>query len=66
MSQLQKVEEIKTLNPHAEIAWDGGVNLDNVAALAQSGIDVINVGSAIQKAIQPQAAFSQLQQLANA
>lgn len=63
LSQLQKVAAIRKINPTVEIGWDGGVNTTNVAEIAAAGVDVINVGGAIQKAPDAAAAFSQLSSL---
>jgi ribulose-phosphate 3-epimerase len=61
---LNKVATVKAINPEAEIGWDGGANEDNIEALARGGVDVINVGGAIQHADDPRAVFEKLQQLA--
>ena len=61
MLQTEKVDLIKAINPNAEIGWDGGASLKNVRALAHSGIDVINVGSAIAGAPNPQEMYQELQ-----
>jgi ribulose-phosphate 3-epimerase len=45
-----KIKNLKALLPHAIIEVDGGVNLTNVKQLAQSGADLICVGSALVKA----------------
>jgi len=45
-----KIKDLKALLPHAIIEVDGGVNLTNVKQLAQSGADLICVGSALVKA----------------
>lgn len=45
--QIEKVKLIRAINPDAEIGWDGGIDLQNVRAVAHAGIDVINVGSFI-------------------
>ena len=63
MTQLDKVAEIKRLNSTVEIGWDGGANASNVARLASGGIDVINVGSAIQRADDPIASYQYLNSL---
>lgn len=60
LSLLEKVEQIRTLRPDIEIGWDGGANEENAVRLAMGGIDVINVGGAIQKADEPQAAYDRL------
>lgn len=60
MLQTEKVPLIKALNPSVEIGWDGGANLSNVRALAHSGIDVINVGSALSQSPDPAAMYQSL------
>ena len=62
LMQLEKIRLIKAINPKVEIGWDGGVMVDNAYCLVLGGVDVLNVGSAIQKAGDPPAVFSQLQQ----
>lgn len=60
LTQLNKAADIKKLNPNAAIEWDGGANADNVKQLADAGIDVINVGSAISKAPIAKDAYNKL------
>lgn len=61
---LDKVEKIKQVNPQIEeIAWDGGVNADNVRQLIGGGIEVVNVGGFIHFAKNPEAAFLKLRTL---
>lgn len=60
LAMLGKVTGIKAINPAIEIGWDGGANESNVASLAEGGIDVINVGGAIQRATNPQRAYDTL------
>jgi len=60
LSQLEKVAQIKTINATAEIAWDGGANAENVAEIANSGVNAINVGSAISRAESPVEIYEQL------
>ena len=62
LMQLEKIRLVKALNPNAEIGWDGGVIVDNAYSLTQGGVDVLNVGGAIQKASDPRAVFMKLQQ----
>lgn len=57
---LDKVAPIRVLNPYIEIGWDGGANERNVGELSHGGIDVINVGGAIQKADDPEDAYATL------
>lgn len=60
LSQLAKTARIREINPNAEIAWDGGANIENVAEIATAGIDVINVGSAIMKNPEPEKIYKEL------
>lgn len=60
LNVLDKVDDVKALAPDVEIGWDGGANMDNVVQLAHGGIDVINVGSAIQRADDPAFAYEEL------
>lgn len=65
LMQLEKIRLIKAINPNVEIGWDGGVMIENAYSLVQGGVDVLNVGAAIQKAGDPQAAFDKLRQEIN-
>lgn len=60
LALLEKVEQIRTIRPDIEIGWDGGANEENAVRLVMGGIDVINVGGAIQRADDPQAAYDTL------
>lgn len=60
LMQLEKVRLIKEIRPTVEIGWDGGVNIENAFSLAQGGVDVLNVGGAIAKAEDAQAAYAAL------
>ena len=57
LMQLEKVRLIKNINAGVEIGWDGGVAVENAFSLAQGGVDVMYVGSAIQKADDPHTAY---------
>jgi len=63
LALLSKVEEIRALHPDIEIGWDGGANMETVETLARGGVDVINVGGAIQRATNPQDVFESLNRL---
>jgi len=54
----QKAAEAKAHNRHIEVGWDGGANESNCLELAEAGIDVINVGGAIQKADNPESTYA--------
>jgi ribulose-phosphate 3-epimerase len=58
LSLIAKITEAKAIHPSLEIGWDGGINADNCQELASAGVDVLNVGSAIQKAEKPQEAYA--------
>lgn len=64
MSLTQKITEAKRAHRYLEIGWDGGINAGNTSVLTQVGVDVLNVGGAIQKAEDPQKAFIELTDLA--
>lgn len=58
MALVAKAAEAKQYNAHLEIGWDGGANESNCQQLAKNGIDVINVGGAIQKAAHPETTYA--------
>lgn len=60
MKVLEKVPQAREIRPDVEIGWDGGANADNVKQLAEGGVDVINVGGAIQRASNPEEAYARL------
>lgn len=60
---LSKVAELRTHNEHLEIGWDGGINAENAHQLAIAGVDVLNVGGAIQRANDPAAAYATLKSI---
>lgn len=60
MDMLKKVSFVRKHHPEAEIAWDGGINIDNAKALADGGVDVLNTGGFIQKSQTPQEAYDKL------
>ncbi len=57
---LDKVKQLKAMKPQLEIGWDGGVNEQTAKELAAGGVDVLNVGGAIQKAVDPENAYDTL------
>jgi len=57
LDMLDKIAKIKAINPRAEIAWDGGINDQNIVQIREAGVDVFNVGGFIQKASSPQDAY---------
>jgi ribulose-phosphate 3-epimerase len=65
LTQMKKVEYLKSHKPEIEIGWDGGINDQNISQLALVGVDVFNVGSFIQKAVNPQNAYESLARIAD-
>lgn len=63
LSQLHKVRELKIAYPDIEIGWDGGINDQNVVALKDSGIEILNVGGFIKNAENPKRAYETLSAL---
>lgn len=60
LSVVEKATQAKAYNLNIEIGWDGGVNEKNAKALADGGVDVLNVGGSIQKADNPAGAYATL------
>lgn len=60
MMQLEKIRLVRMINQGVEIGWDGGAAVDNVFSLMQGGVDIINVGGAINRADDPQGVYNQM------
>lgn len=60
MMQLEKIRLVRMIHPEVEIGWDGGAKAENAFSLTQGGVDVINVGGAISKSDNPQAAYDNI------
>jgi ribulose-phosphate 3-epimerase len=60
---LNKITEVKAIKSSLAIGWDGGINTDNAAALAEGDVDALNVGGFIQYAQDPLKAYQELQKL---
>lgn len=63
LSLLDKVRQVRTLHPEAEIGWDGGINDENAQTLLDAGVDILNVGDYVQHASNPAAAYGTLKAL---
>lgn len=61
---MDKIAELRSARPDIEIGVDGGIKESNITEVAQSGVDVIYVGSAIFLQPQPGESFRRLQALA--
>lgn len=61
---LDKVVELRSIYPELEIGIDGGIKESNIVTVAEAGVDVIYVGSAIFLQPQPADCFQHLQALA--
>lgn len=59
---LEKVPLIQEIHPGIEIGWDGGINMDNIRTVVHGGVTVLNVGSAIAKAQDPQKVYQAMMQ----
>lgn len=55
---LEKVQLIQDIHQTIEIGWDGGANLENIRTIVHGGVTVINVGSALSKADDPQKVYT--------
>ncbi len=60
LMQLEKVRLIRSIHPEVEVGWDGGANVENAFSLVQGGVDVVNVGAAINKADDPEVVYKTL------
>ncbi len=56
-----RIAELRKLSPNAIIEVDGGVNLENIKQIADAGVDLTVLGSAITKASNMQEAFEKLE-----
>lgn len=54
---LAKVAYVRKYHPDVEIAWDGGITVENAPKIVAGGVDVLNTGGFIQKATDPKAAY---------
>lgn len=63
LSLTTKIEQVKKINPRAEIAWDGGVSKQNIAELSKAGVDVFYAGGAIHSTEDPANALRELQDI---
>jgi len=60
---LEKVHKVREHHPAAEIGWDGGINDQNAYQLIEAGVDVLNVGGFVQKAVDPMSAYAKLKEI---
>ena len=63
---LDKIVKFRGTQPNLEIGIDGGIKENNIAQIAQSGVDIIYVGSAIYLQPQPDESYRRLTALAEA
>ncbi len=62
LTHLEKVKELRRMNHRIEIGWDGGVTDKNIKQLVDGGVEVAVSGGFIQKAPDPNAAYTRLKQ----
>ena len=60
---LAKVDQAREINPDLEIAVDGGVDDVTGAKAVRAGVDVLDCGSYIHKATDPEAVYHRLEAL---
>lgn len=61
---LEKIAQAKAINPNLEVGVDGGINQASCSLAIDAGADVLDVGSAIHDASDPEAAFVGLESIA--
>jgi len=57
---ISKLHKAKELYPDKELAWDGGINDQNIKELLANGANVLNVGGFIQDSADPFASYAKL------
>lgn len=65
LSLTTKISQAKAIHKYLEIGWDGGVNKDNAYNLVNAGVNVLNVGGAIQNEDDPEAAYATIKSSLN-
>ncbi len=61
--QLQKVRELKKINPKIKIIIDGGMTPETIGDAARAGADYFVSGSFISKSDEPKKAYKRLQEI---
>lgn len=59
-AQLDKIPALRAIKLELEIAVDGGVGPDQAVTAVQAGINVLDVGAAVQSVEDPQASYNAL------
>jgi ribulose-phosphate 3-epimerase len=62
---LDKIAEAKTINPDLEVGVDGGINQETARYALNAGADVLDTGSFVHDAIDPEAAYLMLEAIAS-
>lgn len=60
LAALDRVSDVRAINPSVEVGWDGGANQSNVQRISKAGVDVINVGSALRNSEDPKSVYDHL------
>jgi ribulose-phosphate 3-epimerase len=63
---LAKVKQAQAINDQLEIAVDGGINLQTGRQAVDAGVDILDCGSFIHNALDPEAAYRSLQTIVGA
>jgi ribulose-phosphate 3-epimerase len=61
---LEKIGQARSINPDLEIAVDGGLNQETARAAIEAGADLLDVGSFIHDAADPEIAYIAIQAIA--
>lgn len=64
LAALEKIGDIRSINPTVEIGWDGGANSSNIYMIVDHGVSVINVGAALRGTEDPVSEYDRLVRLA--
>ena len=63
---LDKIAAFRKAHPRLEIGIDGGVKENNIVQIAETGVNVIYIGSAVYRQPDPADAYRRLTRLAEA
>lgn len=65
-SMLERIREARTKWPHAQIAVDGGINIDNAKDIVRAGADILYCGGYLQSAPDPRVAWQKITEMVGA
>ena len=61
---MEKIGQARTVNPNLEIGVDGGINQETARQAIEAGADLLDCGSFIHDAVDPEMAYVGLEAIA--